>query len=839
MDIWMIGDSILYWAGRRAMDRNMANLKLPGNVIGWNGVRGMKWADVHHISQLNLRISTPGRITRRRGPRPVKLTSSLVEFAPLTLESQDTEDNVLEEPPQPLLPAPVAHEEPVQQQPPAPTFAMASHGPTVKISNFSGHPGERAEGWYNRFSNICKHMYGYTDDKVKATFSFYLTGQALAWYNSLSSEQKGNPDTTLDLFWKRFDGSDGGFTLGAIRQRQLEGVSEYFTRFLEATNDHGMPTPWLVATFIDGLVGSIRKVVKPQDLQDLESARKAAFRAEQSLQDTEEVSTVRPDDAKLDTLVNMLGQLCMRLDGQLQSAPSSHPQQHQPNYGSQPRDQNRSNGQGSEENLLVIAPMNKNTIPVRVLNQKVNALIDTGASVSCASKDFVKRTGLSLNHIEPCSVRQVVGVSGSRVEVLGKIDIPVVISGVCFSYTVLVLDHFQHHLILGIDFLYDNKCFLDLGHGKLYVQEGLISASLSIQSGCAKITKPMTIPARGQADIPVSIPRSFDREVVLLEPVPLNKDIRVARCLVKAKKPNKKTSNDCHSIVRVLNPTEEDVDLPINFVLASVSRVLDNEVVKLSDESATQKCADVNLLTEDGASQGCSSDVSFNISNSNLTEVQCSKLKGFLQQNADVFSTSFETIGKTSLFTHRIETEPNAKPVRKTDTSPLMSSEFNEPTSANIKGTPNPSSSTNDVLVVDLVEQNDESECYTEFEFEYGSSFEINAIDTLDQLSENDMSVLQRKCPDLDFLIKYLESREMPDNKKQQNMCVKAEDQFVMKDGLLYRLYQKKMKGKLDPADYYIFQLAVPRCKRQELLFHYHDNLAGGGHFGITEVLVS
>ncbi|WAR05851.1 hypothetical protein MAR_021220, partial [Mya arenaria] len=49
--IWMIGDSILYLAGRRAMDRNMANLKLPGNVIGWNGVRGIKWTAVHHIIQ--------------------------------------------------------------------------------------------------------------------------------------------------------------------------------------------------------------------------------------------------------------------------------------------------------------------------------------------------------------------------------------------------------------------------------------------------------------------------------------------------------------------------------------------------------------------------------------------------------------------------------------------------------------------------------------------------------------------------------------------------------------------------------------------------------------------
>lgn len=48
----MIGDSILHWAGQRAFDRGLPNLKLPENMtIGWHCVRGMKWADFHHIVQ--------------------------------------------------------------------------------------------------------------------------------------------------------------------------------------------------------------------------------------------------------------------------------------------------------------------------------------------------------------------------------------------------------------------------------------------------------------------------------------------------------------------------------------------------------------------------------------------------------------------------------------------------------------------------------------------------------------------------------------------------------------------------------------------------------------------
>jgi hypothetical protein len=51
----MLGDSILYWAGKRAEVRDMASLKLPGNVsIGWKGIRGMRWGDFHHVVQREL-----------------------------------------------------------------------------------------------------------------------------------------------------------------------------------------------------------------------------------------------------------------------------------------------------------------------------------------------------------------------------------------------------------------------------------------------------------------------------------------------------------------------------------------------------------------------------------------------------------------------------------------------------------------------------------------------------------------------------------------------------------------------------------------------------------------
>lgn len=117
---------------------------------------------------------------------------------------------------------------------------------------------------------------------------------------------------------------------------------------------------------------------------------------------------------------------------------------------------------------------------------------------------------------------------------------------------------------------------------------------------------------------------------------------------------------------------------------------------------------------------------------------------------------------------------------------------------------------------------------------EYGESGSVNLIDNVDPVSDNDMALLQRQCPSLNFLIDYLENRTLPNDEKKQRMCIKAEQQFVMKDGLLYHYYQPNFKGKLDPTGYYVFQLVLPKSKINDILYHYHDSLAGGGHFGIT-----
>lgn len=65
-DIWVIGDSIPYWAGRRASVRHKPNLTLD-QTIAWWGIRGMSWEDFTYSLQLDTLRRPPAIIAVHLG----------------------------------------------------------------------------------------------------------------------------------------------------------------------------------------------------------------------------------------------------------------------------------------------------------------------------------------------------------------------------------------------------------------------------------------------------------------------------------------------------------------------------------------------------------------------------------------------------------------------------------------------------------------------------------------------------------------------------------------------------------------------------------------------------
>ena len=88
-----------------------------------------------------------------------------------------------------------------------------------------------------------------------------------------------------------------------------------------------MPERWLTTAFVEGLTVELKRIVKPQDLKDLEAARRAALRAEAS-HVQEQINMVRPHlDNKMDMMIDLLTQLCSNRQAAPRTQPTNHHQQ--------------------------------------------------------------------------------------------------------------------------------------------------------------------------------------------------------------------------------------------------------------------------------------------------------------------------------------------------------------------------------------------------------------------------------------------------------------------------------------------------------------------------------
>ena len=109
-----------------------------------------------------------------------------------------------------------------------------------------------------------------------------------------------------------------------------------------------------------------------------------------------------------------------------------------------------------------------------------------------------------------------------------------------------------------------------------------------------------------------------------------NRNLAGAKCLV--------TVNNRKAVMSIINPTNEPVYLPINTVVATVCEVDCNELYSLADENEgadSQKtyCANINV-----ADMERGNDINFDLSSSDLTNLQKKNLSKFLKQNQDIFS---------------------------------------------------------------------------------------------------------------------------------------------------------------------------------------------------------
>ncbi|XP_060570324.1 uncharacterized protein LOC132728663 isoform X1 [Ruditapes philippinarum] len=61
-DVWVLGDSLPYWAGVHASDTFKSNLKIDGVSIAWWGKRGLGWSGLRRHIELQVLFSQPPKM---------------------------------------------------------------------------------------------------------------------------------------------------------------------------------------------------------------------------------------------------------------------------------------------------------------------------------------------------------------------------------------------------------------------------------------------------------------------------------------------------------------------------------------------------------------------------------------------------------------------------------------------------------------------------------------------------------------------------------------------------------------------------------------------------------
>ena len=120
----------------------------------------------------------------------------------------------------------------------------------------------------------------------------------------------------------------------------------------------------------------------------------------------------------------------------------------------------------------------RNLIDVSLGKCSVAAMLDFLVSISCLSLDMYKRSGLAKEYdMEQSDAHAAQTVDGSHMKILGEINIPIT-TGRSLTQTFYIFKKLNQSVILGRDFLKEEKAHVDYERDILEIQGGLVIAQI-------------------------------------------------------------------------------------------------------------------------------------------------------------------------------------------------------------------------------------------------------------------------------------------------------------------------------------------------------------------------
>ena len=135
---------------------------------------------------------------------------------------------------------------------------------------------------------------------------------------------------------------------------------------------------------------------------------------------------------------------------------------------------------------------------VQLFNTYVYALVDSGSTLSLVRSEIVPQE--ELVNMEDYN-GQIVGAEGSKLNVLGSIKKQIQIANKTFNATLIVVQNLQEPILIGTDFMVDNKCILNFSAMSFQLNDDIKVPLFQVQNKKSPelkvlLSKTIQIPAR-------------------------------------------------------------------------------------------------------------------------------------------------------------------------------------------------------------------------------------------------------------------------------------------------------------------------------------------------------
>ena len=286
--------------------------------------------------------------------------------------------------------------------------------------------------------------------------------------------------------------------------------------------------------------------------------------------------------------------------------------------------------------------------------------MDSGAHISVISETFLATVPKKLvKHISP-KFGKVTGVGGKSHRVTDRVVVSIHISGNCFEQDFHVLEG-HHALILGIDFLTKHKAKLNFEAGEITLSGNRTFRleQLTSRSSLARTVGSVCVPARSEMTFPVALTRAHNGDYLVTESVMsmelTNPELKVTTCVVKP--------TGTRTVCRVVNSADHAVTLIRGQIVAICYRVPPTYVMEMSESECDFTNSEAaQILVHDSKTESPLSNLTFEMTYSDLDENQKAQLNKILKNYRSTFAVNMKELGATHEHHHHIDTG-SAKPV--------------------------------------------------------------------------------------------------------------------------------------------------------------------------------